>query len=249
MNTTLSHFIMRKKGVDSVLHIIVLLLSLLLVVGISIDTFRGIPFYKQSVYMKLQFWICLVFLADFVVEWILADNKKRYFATHFIFLLVSIPYLNIVDYMGWTFSPEVTYLIRFMPLIRGGYAIAIVVGWLTYNRASSLLISYITMLLAIIYFASLAFYVTEHGVNSQVKDYGDSLWWACMDVTTIGSNVIAVTPIGRVLSVLLVALGMMTFPIFTVYLTNLVGRRNKEREAYYKQQEKKKDEASAAKKA
>lgn len=234
---------MRRKGVDSVLHILVLLLSLLLVVGISIDTFRGIPFYKQSVYMKLQFWVCLVFLADFVVEWLLADNKKRYFATHFIFLLVSIPYLNIVDYMGWTFTPEVTYLLRFMPLIRGGYAIAIVVGWLTYNRASSLLISYITMLLAIIYFASLAFYVTEHGVNSQVKDYGDSLWWACMDVTTIGSNVIAVTPIGRVLSVLLVALGMMTFPIFTVYLTNLVERRNKKREAYYKQEEEKKKNA------
>lgn len=236
---------MRRKGVDSMLHIIVLLLSLLLIVGISIDTFRGIPFYEQSVYMKMQLWICIAFLIDFVVEWALADKKKRYFATHFVFLLVSIPYLNIIDAMGWTFPQEVTYLIRFIPLIRGGYAIAIVVGWLTYNRASSLLISYISMLLAIIYFASLAFYVTEHGVNSQVKDYGDSLWWACMDVTTIGSNVIAVTTIGRVLSVVLVALGMMTFPIFTVYLTNLVQRRNKEREAYYKQQDKKKDGAPA----
>lgn len=240
---------MRKKGIASALHILVLLLSLFLVVGISIDTFRGIPYYKQSIFMKLQLWVCIVFLADFMLEWMLANNKKRYFATHFIILLVSIPYLNIVDFMGWTFSPEVTYLIRFIPLIRGGYAIAILVGWLTYNRASSLLISYITMLLAIIYFASLAFYVTEHGVNSQVKDYGDSLWWACMDVTTIGSNVIAVTTIGRVLSVVLVALGMMTFPIFTVYLTNLVERRNKEREAYYKQQEKEKDAASASKKA
>lgn len=240
---------MRKKGIASALHILVLLLSLFLVVGISIDTFRGIPYYKQSIFMKLQLWVCIVFLADFMLEWMLADNKKRYFATHFIILLVSIPYLNIVDFMGWTFSPEVTYLIRFIPLIRGGYAIAILVGWLTYNRASSLLISYITMLLAIIYFASLAFYVTEHGVNSQVKDYGDSLWWACMDVTTIGSNVIAVTTIGRVLSVVLVALGMMTFPIFTVYLTNLVERRNKDREAYYKQQEKEKDAASASKKA
>lgn len=232
---------MRKKGIASVLHIIVLLLSVLLIVGISIDTFRGIPFYKQSLYMKLQLWICIVFLIDFVLEWILADNKKRYLATHFIFFLVAIPYQNIIDAMGWTFPPEVTYLIRFIPLIRGGYAIAIVVGWLTYNRASSLLISYISMLLAIIYFASLAFYVTEHGVNSQVKDYGDSLWWACMDVTTIGSNVIAVTPIGRVLSVILVALGMMTFPIFTVYLTNLVERRNKQREAYYKQQDKRRE--------
>ena len=46
-----------------------------------------------------------------------------------------------------------------------------------------------------------------------------------MDVTTVGSNIIAVTPTGRVLSVLLAALGMMMFPIFTVYVTSLVERR------------------------
>ena len=55
-----------------------------------------------------------------------------------------------------------------------------------------------------------------------------------MDVTTVGSNIIAVTPTGRVLSVLLAALGMMMFPIFTVYVTSLVERRNKEKEEFYK---------------
>ena len=43
-----------------------------------------------------------------------------------------------------------------------------------------------------------------------------------------GSNIIAVTGVGKVLSVLLAALGMMMFPIFTVYVTNLVTQRNKE---------------------
>jgi len=55
-----------------------------------------------------------------------------------------------------------------------------------------------------------------------------------MDVTTVGSNIIAVTVTGRVLSVLLAALGMMMFPIFTVYVTSLVERRNKEKQDYYK---------------
>ena len=39
-------------------------------------------------------------------------------------------------------------MLRFIPLVRGGYAMAIVVGWLTYNRASGLFVSYLTMLLA-----------------------------------------------------------------------------------------------------
>lgn len=165
----------------------------------------------------------------------LSKDKLRYFGTHFLFLLVAIPYQNIIAYMGWTFSPEITYMLRFIPLVRGGYAMAIVVGWLTYNKASSLFISYLTMLLATVYFASLAFFVMEHKVNPLVVGYGDALWWAFMDVTTVGSNIIAVTATGRVLSVLLAALGMMMFPIFTVYVTSLIQKKNKEKDEYYEQ--------------
>ena len=105
----------------------------------------------------------------------------------------------------------------------------------TYNKASSLFISYLTMLLATVYFASLAFFVMEHKVNPLVVGYGDALWWAFMDVTTVGSNIIAVTATGRVLSVLLAALGMMMFPIFTVYVTSLIQKKNKEKDEYYEQ--------------
>ena len=172
MKSALSDFILGKKGIYGILHIIILLMSLFLVISISIDTFKGIPFYTQSSYMKIQLWICIWFLFDFVLEFFLAKHKWRYIRTHFIFLLVAIPYQNIIAYYGWTFSPEVTYLLRFIPLLRGGYALAIVVGWLTYNRASSLFVSYLTMLLATVYFASLAFFVLEHKVNPLVTDYG-----------------------------------------------------------------------------
>lgn len=182
--------------------------------------------------MKVQLWICVLFLFDFILECFFLKNKWHYLSTHFIFLLVAIPYQNIISYMGWTFSPEVTYMIRFVPLVRGGYAMAIVVGWLTYNKASGLFVSYLTMLLATVYFSSLAFFVLEHKVNPLVTGYGDALWWAFMDVTTVGSNIIAVTVTGRVLSVLLAALGMMMFPIFTVYVTSLFKKKNKEKEEY-----------------
>ena len=235
MKMALYDFVLRKKGIYGILHIVILLLSLFLIISISIDTFKGIPFYTQSVYMKVQLWICVLFLVDFVLEFILADNKKRYFTTHFIVLLVAIPYQNIIAYMGWTFSPEVTYMLRFIPLVRGGYALAIVVGWFTYNRASGLFVSYLTMLLATVYFASLAFFITEHTANPLVTKYTDALWWAFMDVTTVGSNIIAVTTTGRVLSVVLAALGMMMFPIFTVYITSIIERRNKEKQEYYEE--------------
>lgn len=63
-----------------------------------------------------------------------------------------------------------------------------------------------------------------------------------MDVTTVGSNIIAVTVTGRVLSVLLAALGMMMFPIFTVYITNLIQQSNQRKKQYYAAEEAEKEE-------
>ena len=119
MKSALSDFILGKKGIYGILHIIILVMSLFLVISISVDTFKGIPFYTQSSYMKNQLWICIWFLFDFVLEFFLAKHKGRYLRTHFIFLLVAIPYQNIIAYYGWTFSPEITYLLRFIPLLRG----------------------------------------------------------------------------------------------------------------------------------
>ena len=109
-------------------------------------------------------------------------------------------------------------------------------GWLSGSKASGLFTSYITMLMATVYFASLIFFVLEHKVNPMVTDYWSALWWAFMDVTTVGSNIYAVTPTGKILSVVLAALGMMMFPIFTVYVTSLVHQANKRKQEYYEKQ-------------
>ena len=214
MRTAFNDFFYEKRGIYGVLHVMILLLSLFLIVDISIDTFNNIPFISQTSYLKTQFWICMFFIADFILEFFLSKDKIHYLQTHFLFLLVSIPYLNIINYYDFTFSAEVTYFLRFIPLVRSGWALAIVVGWLTSNRASGLFVSYLTMLLAMVYFSSLIFFVIEQKV---------------------GSNIIAITPTGRILSVLLAALGMMMFPIFTVYVTSLVQSANKKKEDYYNQ--------------
>lgn len=217
-----------KGGIYSFLHIIILIISVILVVLISIDTFHNEQFYTQPRFIKAQFWICVVFLADFFIEFFMSPHKGQYLRSRFLFFLVSIPYNSIIAHYGWHFSPMLTYCIGYIPLVRGGYAMAIVVGWFTANKATSLLWSYILTTLFSIYFGSLAFYLFEAGVNPLVKDYMDAVWWAFMDATTVGSNIIAVTPVGKVLSVVLAAIGLMIFPVFTVYFTNIITRLNKE---------------------
>ena len=42
MKMALYDFVLRKKGIYGILHIVILLLSLFLIISISIDTFKGL---------------------------------------------------------------------------------------------------------------------------------------------------------------------------------------------------------------
>lgn len=207
------------------LHILVLLCSIGLIVLISYDCFRNISFLANETYMNIQFWICVFFIFDVIVEFFLSPKKWKYICSHLFFLIVSIPYLNIIAYYHIDMSPEVQYLVRFIPMIRAAYVLTIVLGVLSTDRISSLFSAYVGLLVATVYFASLMFFIEEHYINPDVTTYWSALWWAFMDVTTVGCNINAITPTGKVLAVILAAEGLILFPIFTVYITNALTRK------------------------
>lgn len=220
---------MRASRITSgIAHWIVLALSLALIVFISYDTFAGIPFLQNKTYMSFQFWVCMVFMADFILELSTSMDRRRYVATHIFFLLISIPYLNIFQMTGMLteITAQQLYFLRFIPLVRGAYSLAMVVGALSSNRALNIITSYAAILLSIIYFLSLIFYEQEKPVNSDVSEYWDALWWALMNVTTIGCDINPMTVAGQVCAVVLAASGMMMLPLFTVYVTSLVKNHN-----------------------
>lgn len=210
------------KVVHVLFHVAMLVLSLFLIISISIDTFHGELFYNQRHFVHIQTWICAFFILDYFVELLYAKHKWKYALKHLFFLLVSIPYLYIFYYFGLTFPSQVAYLLQFIPLVRGGYALAVVIGWFAYNRVASIFYTYIITLLGVVYFGSLVFYMFEYPANPDLSCYQDALYWACMDTVTVGSDIYAITSVGRIISVILAALGMMMFPIFTVYITSLI---------------------------
>lgn len=213
---------MNKQGIQLALHLSAFMLSLLLVISISIDTFRGIAFYDDTNYLDLQFWICLLLMVLFFLEVYNADNSWQYFGRHFLFLLLIIPYLTFFDWFGVELPLQVEYLFRFIPLVRGYIAFTLIAYGLLRDLSSGLLIIYIVVLFSFIYYCSLIFYVLESGVNPQLHSFWDSLWYSCMTATTAGCNITATTAVGKVISILLALAGMMLLPVFTVYLTSLI---------------------------
>lgn len=202
----------------------VLVLSILLIVWITVDTFNNVAFLDNHSYMTFQFWVCIFFMLDFIVQVYYSDNRWRTFRRRIVYFLLSIPYLNIISIAHIELSADAIYFVRFIPLARAALAMSIVVGYLSKNAISSLFLSYIVIMLMIAYFGSLIFYQREHGVNPQVDTYWTALWWTGMNLVTVGSAIQPVTVAGKIIATALPIAGMIIFPLFTVYLTDYVTR-------------------------
>lgn len=230
MNTTLAPSTHpRHRGEKiflGILHILVLAASTIMVIWISRQTLRNLSFLVDSAYLEFQFWVCMLFIFDIVVEWIYSPKKWKYICGHILFILISIPYLNIINHFQINLSGEALYLLRFVPMIRAGYVLAMVTGAISSNRALSMFWVYFIWVVCSIYIAGLMFFVEEHFINPQVDTFWTALWWAALDMTTVGSNINAMTTTGKTLAVILSGEGLILFPVFTVYITNAVLRKD-----------------------
>lgn len=214
----------RRRYMLKAVNLVVLLLAVLLIVYISIDTFLGIPYLTNHAYMTFQFWVCAVFMASFFLEMHYARDRWRYWRHRWLFFLLSIPYLNIISMAHVQPDPEALYFLRFIPLARGGLAVAIIVGYFTRNRVTGVFVTYTAILVLVVYFCSLIIFEREQPVNPQIPDFSSALWFACMVVTTIGCDIAPMTLSGKILQIVLASMGMIMFPLFTVYITSTVIR-------------------------
>ena len=195
-----------------ILNVLSLLAGASLLVAVSWEILLGDPRHYSTDYLLLQG---------------IADHSWRFFFRNLYFFLLSVPYLNIVDWMGIELSHAEAMLMGLVPLLRALLGLYVLFTWIINNRVTRLLTSYVLSMLVFTYFAALIFYDYEIEVNPALHDFGDAIWWASMNLTTVGANIFAVTAVGKILTVLLPTLGMMMFPIFTVYVTQIYTRNRK----------------------
>lgn len=212
------------QKIRNVLHALGVIASVLLIVSLSLEAFSDDPFLAHTIYFDTQFWICIYFTADFFAFLLLADNKWRFFKRYFGVLLLSIPYLSLINNAHLHLDEYQVYLIRLIPLARGAAALVLIVSVIVRRNTTALFLSYLILLFSIIYFLTLIFFVVERGVNSEIKTYSDSLWWAAMTVTTLGSTIQPITVTGKIITTALATVGLTIFPIFTAYITTVINR-------------------------
>lgn len=207
-------------NIPKITNTLVILASLAIIVVMSIEVLspESIPDYHFVI--EFQFWMCMIFIVDYLIRFNEAKRKWEFALSNLIFLLVSIPYLSIMEWMELNTSSNLALVVRYIPFVRAIYGFVIVLGYFSRSKITNLFYTYVVTILATTYFSSLLFYSIEASSNSKVTEFGDALWWAFMNLTTVGSDIVASSGVGRTLSVVLAASGMMLFPIFTAYITS-----------------------------
>lgn len=208
--------------VPSAMNVLALLLSFGLIAFISWDIFKGRDFLENNFYMKYQLIVCVLFIAEYIYRFFITQDRLKFFFITLPFILIAIPYLNLIQYYDYYVTPEIMHYLRFVPVIRGLVALIVLVNFVSKNIATTLFASYVLVLVPLVYICGLFFYVAEKAINPGIKNLWYALWWAGMNATTIGCDINPLTATGMIIGFLLSLLGIIMFPLFTVYLGDMI---------------------------
>jgi voltage-gated potassium channel len=207
------------------INILTLIASILLLASLSVEILYSEQLARfTDIYSWAMFSVCIIFLIDFFALMLHSPHPWRFLLRNFIVLALSIPYHTLANAMGIEPNHTATIAMSSIVMLRSVMALYITMRWLISSRATRLLGAYIATVVVASYFGALLFYEYEAPVNNAVKGFGDAMWWAWMNLTTVGAEIFPVTAIGKVICVLLPVLGTAMFPVLTVYITSLYNR-------------------------
>lgn len=216
------------------MRIISLVSAIALLAGLSFEVLSGHRSDFSQWYLWLQFAVCIIFMSDFLFSLYyykrratLSEARRHRAWLDVLFLLISLPYLNVLDWLHLTPGREITMLVATLPIIRSYIVMGMVVQWMLDGAVAKIFGAYVLTIVGVTYLAALMFYDYEVDVNDELRNFGNALWWSAMNATTVGSSIIPVTIAGKFLSVLLPVIGMMFFPIFTIYVTDIYNSKSR----------------------
>jgi voltage-gated potassium channel len=177
------------------------LLALVFLVAYSYPAFvTPISAQTQTLIETVQ-WVCwLAFAIDLLVGISISTNKLNYFKHHLLDVAaVLLPFLRPL---------------RLMRVLSFG---GLVIQKVAIGRQFAITLKVAIASIFLAYVAAVQVTISERGVEgSNIKNFGDGLWWAVTTVTTVGyGDRFPVTTEGRLLAVLLMLAGISLVGVIT----------------------------------
>lgn len=169
------------------------------------------PLYGTLIGLLALIWVA--FLVDYVVRFRLAEDKRLFVRRNVVDLLsVLIPLARPFRLIGDLFR---------LPSLRGDSG--------SHLRRRILIIAG-TFVVMFIYVISLAVYQVErYAPGSNIHSFGDSLWWACVTMATVGyGDYYPVTVTGRLLAIVLMIGGIAIVGTASATIVNLLSEQTQQ---------------------
>jgi voltage-gated potassium channel len=192
-----------ERRTDKPMLIISVLFLLVILVPV---VFASLPLSIRNTLTVIETTLWVVFVVDYLVRFLLAPKRWRFFWTHIPELVViSVPVLRPLR------SLQVLRLLR----LGGLGAVANRLARRTLQGRAVLLVSAITLIL-VLTVAGVVLIFERGNPHATITSYPDALWWALSTVTTVGyGDIYPVTSGGRLAGLLLMLAGIALAGIIT----------------------------------
>jgi len=161
--------------------------------------------------LEWTMWVLYVpFVIDYIARFRLADRRTRRFFRNLLDLaIILLPFLRPLRILRLVVLVEVLQKM-FGDAFRGRIVV--------YTASSVVLL---------IYAASLGVLQVERpNPRADIKNFGDAVWWATTTLTTVGySDFYPITPMGRVIAVLLMVGGISLIGVITAMVVTWIVQR------------------------
>lgn len=166
----------------------------------------------------LDFWICWIFIAEFVVRTWKEEDRKGFVKSH----LLEIPGMIPFTVFGVASVFRVFRLFRLVRLVTMTKRFS----KLYQKRFVKNEIQYVAIIvITILLFSSYGILLFERRVNPDIKTVGDAFWWSVVTVTTVGyGDKVPITPMGRAIGVMLMFTGIGLIGTFSGFMASYLVR-------------------------
>lgn len=195
------------------LQIITLILSVYVLITLVVQT--TVPLTPDTVRIldRIDFFVCLVFLADFFVRFRHAESKRQFLKWGWIDFVSSIPMLDIFR-VG-----RVVRIVRLFRILRAFRSTKNLVTFLLHRRKATSFAAVATICFVVMVFAAVAVLNFEDAPDGNIKNAPDAFWWAFVTMTTVGyGDKYPVTWEGRLVACVLMTAGAGLFATFTAFV-------------------------------
>jgi voltage-gated potassium channel len=204
-----------------------LFIGLMTIISLGIVFFQVVVRAPQvdAILTSSDTLVCLLFLWDFARSYRRAPVKRAYMfgerpgqsLPHGLFdLLGSIPGISLLRAL------RIFRVAQLSRLVRASGSRGLAMEFFRRRAESAVYVIILTSFVVLLLGSCLIALVEPPAIGSNIKTGGDAFWWAFVTITTVGyGDRFPVTPTGRFVGMVTMAVGIGIFGVLTSYLSSV----------------------------